>query len=63
MSLQLEIMNRMVTAERNDGWWLVEPFRHAPIKTDGKWQYGEDIAGPFKSEQEVNDFYIRMDYE
>ena len=56
-------MNKMVTAERNDGWWPVEPFRHAPIKTDGKWQYGEDIAGPFESEQEVNDFYIRMDYE
>ena len=53
----------MVTVERHDGWWLVQPYRHAPIMVEGKYQHGEDVAGPFDSEQELQNFYMRMDYQ
>jgi len=55
-------MNRIVLAKRADGYWLVEPYRHAPPIVDGKMKHGEDIAGPFDSYQDLADFCIRMDY-
>lgn len=55
-------MNRIISAKRASGWWLVEPFRHAPLIEAGKTKYGEDIAGPFDSLQDLEDYYIRMDY-
>jgi hypothetical protein len=53
----------MVKAKREDGYWLVEPYRHAPLTVDGEKKYGEDIAGPFVSEEHLEDFYLRMDYD
>lgn len=59
-------MSRIVIANGTngeDGYWLVEPYSHAPLTVDGKKKYGEDIAGPFESEQKAVDYYLRMDYQ
>ena len=45
-----------------DGYWLVEPYSHAPLTVNGKKKYGEDVAGPFSSRGQAEDFYLRMDY-
>lgn len=55
-------MSKIVLGKREDGYWLVEPYNHAPIVKNGKSKYGEDIAGPFASREEAEDFYMRMDY-
>ncbi len=54
---------KAVVAKREDGFWIVEPYKHAPLVVDGENKYGEDIAGPFNSEQEAINYYMRMDYE
>ena len=37
----------MEAIDREDGWYLKE---------------GEDVAGPFKTYQDLCDYYMRMDY-
>jgi hypothetical protein len=54
---------KAVVAKREDGFWIVEPYKHAPLVVDGENKYGEDIAGPFNSQQEAINYYMRMDYE
>ena len=55
-------MSKIVLAKREDGYWLVEPYNHAPIMENEKSKYGEDIAGPFDAKEEAEDFCVRMDY-